>query len=346
MKNGLEKILSILTVIKKLVLEMDTSRTDYPILHTAMDRGVETITGLMTSLVTLTEEQDPEWVYWMQGEYRFPAKGKEKLVLSLFASMVDVSDTLNRSFFERLDNCVLTSDTLKVNDSFDYFSGRIGLDNIEDVIRKEFLSPFLYNEQVGYYQYAGKRELSNDPEGIGEVVYQLHKKFNKRIMVLFTSIKTLTDTAKYLRAKPSGRDLPLFAQVRGASRPSIIKGMHQQPNGILFGTNSFWEGVDLPGDLLEILVLVKLPFDVPSEPLVRSYSDLINKLGGNSFMDYSLPETAIRFRQGFGRLIRTSYDAGKFICLDNRIVLKRYGSILSGSVPVEMTPFSDIDSIQ
>ena len=104
------------------------------------------------------------------------------------------------------------------------------------IIRKEFLSPFLYNEQVGYYQYAGKRELSNDPEGIGEVVYQLHKKFNKRIMVLFTSIKTLTDTAKYLRAKPSGRDLPLFAQVRGASRPSIIKGMHKQPNGILFGT--------------------------------------------------------------------------------------------------------------
>ena len=145
MKNGLEKILSILTVIKKLVLEMDTSRTDYPILHTAMDRGVETITGLMTSLVTLTEEQDPEWVYWMQGEYRFPTKGKEKLVLSLFASMVDVSDTLNRSFFERLDNCVLTSATLKVNDSFDYFSGRVGLDNIEDVIINEFLSPFLNN---------------------------------------------------------------------------------------------------------------------------------------------------------------------------------------------------------
>ena len=120
--------------------------------------------------------------------------------------------------------------------------------------------------------------------------------------------------------------------------------MHQQPNGILFGTNSFWEGVDLPGDLLEILILVKLPFDVPSEPLVRSYSDHINKMGGNSFMDYSLPETAIRF-QGF-ETDMTSYDAGKFICLDNRIVLKRYGSILGASVPVEMVPFSDIDSIE
>ena len=346
MKFGLENILSVLTRIKKMVLEMDTARTDYPILHAAMDRGIETMTGLSTVLITLTENQDPEWVYWMQGEYRFPRKSKEKLILSLFASMIDVSDTLNRAFFEKIGSCVLTSATLKVNNSFDYFLQRIGLDRIGNVRTKEYLSPFIYNEQVGYYQYAGTRELSNNPEGVGDMVYHLHKQFNKRIMVLFTSIKTLTDTAKYLQAKPDGRDLPLFAQVRGASRPSIIKGMHQQSNGILFGTNSFWEGVDLPGDLLEILILVKLPFDVPSEPLVRSYSELINKMGGNSFMDYSLPETAIRFRQGFGRLIRTSYDAGKFICLDNRIVIKRYGSILSGSLPVEMVPFSEVHSIQ
>ena len=181
---------------------------------------------------------------------------------------------------------------------------------------------------------------------IGDLVYHLHKSLSKRIMVLFTSIKALTDTARHLHAKPGGRDLPLFAQVRGASRPAIIKGMHQHPNGILFGTNSFWEGIDLPGDLLEILILVKLPFDVPSEPLVKSYSDFINKMGGNSFMDYSLPEAAIRFRQGFGRLIRTTYDAGKFICLDNRIVVKRYGEIFSQSLPVDMTIFSEMDSIR
>ena len=98
--------------------------------------------------------------------------------------------------------------------------------------------------------------------------------------------------------------------------------------------------------MLEILILVKLPFDVPSEPLVKSYSDFINKMGGNSFMDYSLPEAAIRFRQGFGRLIRTTYDAGKFICLDNRIVVKRYGEIFSQSLPVDMTTFSEMDSIR
>ncbi len=346
MKSALEQVLSAVTRIQKIVLEMDNKRTEYPILHSALDRGLDTVSGLIDSLVTLTENQDPEWVYWIEGEYRRRSNGNDTLILSLHASMIDVSDALRKSFFDKINSCILTSATLKIQNSFDYFLRRVGLDNDGDVSSKEFLSPFYYNEQVTYYQYGGSKDLSNSPAGIGDVVYHLHNLFDKRIMVLFTSIRALTDTAKYLKTLPDGRNLPLFAQVRGASRPSIIKGMHQTSNGILFGTNSFWEGVDLPGELLEILVLVKLPFDVPSEPLVRSYSDHVNKMGGNSFIDYSLPETAIRFRQGFGRLIRTSYDSGKFVCLDNRIVLKRYGSILSQSLPVEMNIFSQVDSIR
>ncbi|MBT4154489.1 MAG: hypothetical protein HOE56_02560 [Candidatus Marinimicrobia bacterium] len=346
MKQNLENVFSILDKIRKAVLEMDPSRTDFPVLHSVLDRGLETSSGLMTSLVRLTENQDSDWVYWMEGEYRNPHTAKEKLILSLHASLVDVAETLNGKFFKRFDHCFLTSATLKVNNSFDYFLRRVGLDDFDSVITKEFLSPFLYNEQVTYHQYGGAREISNDPTMIGDLVHHLHKTIGKRIMVLFTSRKALTDTANYLKDKPGGRDLPLFAQIRGASRPGIIKAMHQHPNGILFGTNSFWEGVDLPGDLLEILILVKLPFDVPSEPLVKSYSEFISRQGGNSFMEYSLPETAIRFRQGFGRLIRTTYDSGKFICLDNRIVTKRYGSIFARSLPVEMTPFSEMDSIR
>ncbi|MFL2982870.1 MAG: helicase C-terminal domain-containing protein [Candidatus Neomarinimicrobiota bacterium] len=346
MKNILEIILVHLNGIQKIVLEIDNKRKDYPILHSALDRGLDTIHSMIGSLMALTEDQDSDWVYWMEGEYRGVPKERENLRISLHTSMIDVSDKLFRTFFDKIDSCILTSATLKVQNSFDYFLRRVGLENAGNVVTKEFLSPFHYNEQVVYYQYGGSRELSNSPEGIGDVVYNLHKTYDKRILVLFTSIKTLTDTAKYIRSKFNGRDLPLFAQVRGASKPSIIRGMHQTHNGILFGTNSFWEGVDFPGDLLEILVLVKLPFDVPSEPLVKSYSEYVNKNGGNSFMDYSLPETAIRFRQGFGRLIRTSYDSGKFICLDNRIVLKRYGNILSQSLPVEMKVFSQLDSFR
>ena len=228
MKLAMEQVLSAVTRIQKIVLEMDNKRTEYPILHSALDRGLDTVSGLIDSLVTLTENQDPEWVYWIEGEYRRRSNGNDTLILSLHASMIDVSDALRKSLFDKINSCILTSATLKVKNSFDYFLRRVGLDNNGDVSSKEFLSPFYYNEQVTYYQYGGSKDLSNSPAGIGDVVYHLHNLFDKRIMVLFTSIKALTDTAKYLKTLPNGRNLPLFAQVRGASRPSIIKGMHQK----------------------------------------------------------------------------------------------------------------------
>tara|TARA_B100000686_G_C16806876_1_gene991942 strand:- start:12171 stop:14981 length:2811 start_codon:yes stop_codon:yes gene_type:complete len=345
-KLELESIIMLLEKIKKIMMEIDLGRTDYPVMYSVLDRGLENITVIIDSLVRLTENQDSGWVYWLEGDYFYYGTNRQKLEISIHASMIDLSEILKIKFFKRLEHCLLTSATLKINDSFSYFLKRTGLDDWDNVSTKEFLSPFHYMEQVNYHQYGGGRILSDEPNTIAELVYFLHKKFEKRIMVLFTARKLLADTASCLRKNAGGRDLPLFAQIRGASKPGIIRGMYSTPNGILFGTNSFWEGVDLPGDLLEILILVKLPFDVPSDPLIRSYSDHINRNGGNSFLEYSIPECAIRFRQGFGRLIRTSYDAGRFICLDNRVVTKRYGEIFQNSIPVEMELFSEYDTIQ
>ena len=346
MRNSFEKIYSVLEKIKHAVLKIDSSRSDYPILHNFLDQGLETTTDLTNTLIHLTENQNQDWVYWLEGNYKKNGFENSNLQISLNASVIDVSKTLSHYFFKNIDNCVLTSATLKVQGSFDYFLGRTGLDQFGDVITKEFVSPFLYNEQVSYFQYGGSREISNDPKFIADLIIYLHETYCKRMMVLFTSIKALSDTSKIIQSSKIGKKIPLFAQIRGVSKPAIIKGMYQNPNGVLFGTNSFWEGVDLPGDLLEILVLVKLPFDVPSDPLIKSYSDYINKTGGNSFMEFSIPEAAIRFRQGFGRLIRTSYDDGKFVCLDNRIVTKRYGDIFRNSLPVDMRTFSGVDTIQ
>ena len=105
------------------------------------------------------------------------------------------------------------------------------------------------------------------------------------------------------------------------------------------------EGVDLPGELLEILIVVKLPFDVPSDPLIKSYSNYLDVNGVNSFMNYSVPECAVRFRQGFGRLIRTTYDSGIFISLDNRLVTKRYGEVILNNIPTDPIIFSDFSTI-
>ena len=121
--------------------------------------------------------------------------------------------------------------------------------------------------------------------------------------------------------------------------------MHQTSNGILLGTNAFWEGVDLAGNLLEILIIVKMPFDVPTEPLVKAYGDLIESQGGSRFMNYALPESVIRFRQGFGRLIRTTYDEGIFIVMDDRIINKRYGIAFSDSIPVDLIAFKELNEL-
>jgi len=165
-------------------------------------------------------------------------------------------------------------------------------------------------------------------------------------MVLFTSRAQLNNTFQLLKQMSRGIELPIFAQKRQTSRMGLIRGMKQVKNGILLGTNAFWEGVDLPGDLLEVLMIIKMPFDVPTEPTVKAYGKMIEAQGGNSFMDYALPESVIRFRQGFGRLIRTTYDEGIFIVMDDRIVNKRYGISFSESIPVQMHVFRHIDDIK
>jgi len=213
----------------------------------------------------------------------------------------------------------------------------------EAVHTREFHSPFYYDEQVRYYQYGGKN--GQNPSLVADLMYQLHKSYNKRMMALFTSRQALNQVYRELQKKPDGRKLPIFAQVSGSSRYAMLRGMHRTKNGILLGTNAFWEGVDLPRDLLEILIISKLPFSVPTEPITQAYSRMLDEQGRNAFMNFSVPEAVVRFRQGFGRLIRTIEDEGLFIVMDERVVEKRYGSAFSDAIPVRMQPFSRMDEL-
>ena len=233
-----------------------------------------------------------------------------------------------------------------MDESFDYFFSRTGLNSIEieKVFSGVFPSPFHYEDQVKYFQYAGGN--GQDPVLQASLIYNLHKKHNKRILALFTSKYALNNVYQELRKKPGSRDLPIFAQLRGSSRHAIIQGMHRTKNGILLGTNAFWEGIDLPGELLEILILAKLPFGVPSEPVIKAYSNLLQSLDKNPFLEFNVPECVIKFRQGFGRLIRTSQDVGAFFVMDERVVKKRYGTSFSDSIPVRMDPFSNLNEIR
>jgi len=326
----------------KTLLGIDSSKENYPDLHQALEQRLEMIDELLKTFTSVVISQIPGWVYWQEGQYRKIGKNDAQLSLTLCAAPIDVAELLADQLFVRLDHCVLTSATLKVSDTFRYFISRSGIDRVIDkkVVTREFSSPFYYNDQVNYLQYSGSKNITSNPAAIASIIHGLHNKYQKRMMVLFTAHATLNGTYQQLRKMPGGRDMPLFAQVYGTSRYAMIKGMQNAPNGILMGTNSFWEGVDLPGDLLEILVITKLPFDVPSEPIVKAYSGLVDSSGGSSFFDYSVPECVTKFRQGFGRLIRTAYDQGMFIALDDRIVNKGYGKHFREAIPVDMEVFS------
>ena len=344
LKSALHSLRNHIRKLREDLLDIDETREDFIEIHQLFDRSEGSLSDILILTESITSNQNKEYVYWYEGNFR-TISGATQLILTVNMAPIQPGIELANSIFKSIDFCILTSATLRTKLSFDYFLNRVGLDSIEfdDVSSTVYESPFSYNDQVTYLQYAGND--SQRPDIIAKTILHCHRKFNKRMMVLFTSRAQLDNTSQLLRQLSPKADLPIFAQKRQTSRMGLIRGMKQVKNGILLGTNAFWEGVDLPGDLLEVLMIIKMPFDVPTEPTVKAYGKMIEERGGNSFMDYALPESVIRFRQGFGRLIRTTYDEGIFIVMDDRIINKRYGISFSESIPVQMQVFRHIDDI-
>ncbi len=345
--NALKELQIAIEKTVNTLLEKDPERKDYDELHQVLNQHKDILSGLINNVVLLTSEQNPENVYWKEGDFK-ERNGIKELMLSLHASPVDVSEKLNSLFFRNIGSCVLTSATLRVNSGFDYYFRRTGLDRIiEKTVKTDYFpSPFYYEDQVTYLQYGNRKSITSDPVSIAKIIELISQKYNQRIMVLFTARNSLTGVYNELKRSSIGKNLPIFAQIFNTSRQSLIDGMKRTPNGVLLGTSAFWEGVDLPGELLQILIITKLPFDVPTEPTIKAYSEMLEMSGDNSFINFAVPESVIRFRQGFGRLIRTMTDEGIFIVLDDRIVTKRYGTNFSEAIPVQMQVFTDINELE
>jgi predicted DnaQ family exonuclease/DinG family helicase len=338
-------VMKTVNAIRLELLNIDETRNDYPEMHQHFDYGEALLQEAIRLIQDLTMKQDENRVYWFDGVFR-NSGDQSQFFVTLQGAPVDLAEDLTGGLFQSLRSAVLTSATLRTEESFDYFLHRVGLDqvNAKETKTAIFDSPFLYEEQVKYYQYS--RLDGQRPDILASLIYNLHKKHNKRILTLFTSRDALNKTLQELRSKPEGHSLPIFAQQRGTSRQGLIRGLKETKNGILLGTNAFWEGIDFPGELLEILIITKLPFDVPDEPVIRAYGSLLEEQGGNRFLDFGVPEAIIRFRQGFGRLIRTAYDEGLFINMDGRVVNKPYGERFSDAIPVRMTLFSNVEDIR
>ncbi len=302
----------------------------------------------MEGLQFITALSEENWVYWVEMEQR--ADNHNCL---LRAAPIEVAELLNQYLFIPKKTVILTSATMAVGDSFKHFMDRTGLNQVptERVEVMQLESPFLYEEQA---LLCVVRDLPNPAlagdklyiESITPVLAELLATTQGRAMVLFTSHYMLRET--YFRLKPllESQAINLLGHGIDGSQSRLMEEFRATPASVIFGASTFWEGVDIQGEDLSCVIIVKLPFLPPNQPIVEARLEAITRKNRNGFYNYTLPEAILRLKQGFGRLIRAQSDRGIVIILDNRIVDKSYGHWFFRSLPINTHLRANLYSIK
>jgi len=259
-------------------------------------------------------------IYWIESRNNRPT--------TLNAAPLHVGAMIQEHLLDKKRSIIFTSATLRVQGSFAYMRDRLGVDNAQELAVG---SPFDYQSAALVYIPSNMPEPNSHgyQKAVEETLIDLLKATQGRALVLFTSYSQLTTTTQAITAPLSKQGITVFAQGSGSSRAQLLENFRKGEKVVLLGTRSFWEGVDVPGEALSCLVIVKLPFDVPNDPIVAARGAGYD----NAFSAYMVPEAILRFLQGFGRLIRTATDQGIVVVLDRRLLTKRYGSRFIDSLP-------------
>ncbi len=274
---------------------------------------------LRQELSFLFESNERNFVYW----YERRSKG-----VFLAATPIDVSQILRERLFEQFDTVVLTSATLTVGNRFDYIRQRLGLDNAKE---RTLPPEFQYGEQALFYlpqRMPDVRDAGFASRAADEIL-RLLELSEGRAFCLFTSYAQMKDLYQRVSARSP---YPLMLQGT-APRSALLERFKTTPNAVLFATASFWQGVDVPGEQLSCVIVDRLPFAVPSDPIVAARVNALNEEGRNAFAEYQVPQAVLALKQGFGRLIRAKTDRGVLSLLDNRIQRMAYGKIFIESLP-------------
>ncbi|MFK5926871.1 MAG: helicase C-terminal domain-containing protein [Desulfuromusa sp.] len=261
---------------------------------------------------------------------------KKGLITSLCQAPLEVAESLNQALYQRLRSLIMTSATLTVAGAFGYFHSRVGLDRVEPqrLVELALDSPFNYQQQA---LVAVPTDLPEPGKpGFSDAVRDAVEKAllcsQGRSFVLFTSYALLRQVHDELAPILEAQQLRCLRQGE-ENRHRLLKRFAEDESSILFGTDSFWEGVDVPGRSLEQVIIARLPFRVPTEPVLEARAQAIELRGGDPFMEYTVPQAVIRFKQGFGRLIRHRNDRGVVLILDTRVVKRGYGRMFLRSLP-------------
>ena len=320
--NSLDGPLQALQVELKKVEETTQDGT----LKQELNAVRSTLLDVESAVDDFLRQSEPGFTYWIDC-----GKNRDENV-TLCSSPSDVGEFIGPRLFREEASVILTSATLSVNGTTEYFQRRIGAGAVQPLILD---SPFDHSRQMKLCIARDMPEPESEEyaRALPSRIMQSIDRSGGKALVLFTNSSLMRSMAELLRGSFEERDVRLLVQGPERSRHVLLEEFKNDVRSVLFGLDSFWMGVDVPGESLEHVVITKLPFAVPNHPLIEARLESIAQRGGNAFLEYTLPEAVLKFRQGSGRLIRSRMDTGMITVLDSRILRKSYGRVFLTSIP-------------